>query len=362
MKLHIFNPGHEIALAEHRKYVTLPHAARQLQHDLSFLPTLWADNGDLVLVESKAHQDIPSYLKKYAAKVSLIDDEDLPYLDLENTEIMPWGWNLALQNRLLERSRGRLSPLLPSQTQLEAYRTLCSRGWCATHLLPHLVANLADAVGIAHAFSSDVALFAHLKATDNGPFRQYVLKAPWSSSGRGLRYVDMQREGITPHLQGWVANVIAKQGYIMAEPYYNKVFDFGMEFHAHKNGSVDYLGLSVFHTVNGAYAGNLLANESDKQELVSRYASSSVLKTLCDAVKHFMPAQLQGIYAGPFGIDMMIVGEGKIHPCVELNLRRTMGHVALSLSAKQHSRRSMQIAYKNGRYSLHINPLSHQSV
>jgi len=56
MKLHIFNPGHEIALAEHRKYVTLPHAARQLQHDLSFLPALWADNGDLVLVESKAYQ------------------------------------------------------------------------------------------------------------------------------------------------------------------------------------------------------------------------------------------------------------------------------------------------------------------
>ena len=362
MKLHIFNPGHEIALAEHRKYVTLPHAARQLQHDLSFLPALWADDGDFVLVESKAHQDIPSYLKKYAAKVSLIDDEDLPYLDLDNTEIMPWGWNLALQNRLLERSRGRLSRLLPSQTQLEAYRTLCSRGWCATYLLPHLVTSLADAVGIAHAFSSDSALFAHLKVTDNGPFRQYVLKAPWSSSGRGLRYVDMQREGITPHLQGWVANVIAKQGYIMAEPYYNKVFDFGMEFHAHKNGSVDYLGLSVFHTVNGAYAGNLLANEAEKQELVSRYASSSVLKTLCDAVKHFMPAQLQGIYAGPFGIDMMIVGEGKIHPCVELNLRRTMGHVALSLSAKQHPRRSMQITYKNGRYSLHINPLSQQSV
>jgi hypothetical protein len=41
-------------------------------------------------------------------------------------------------------------------------------------------------------------------------------------------------------------------------------------------------------------------------------------------------------YQGPFGVDMMIVGkEDKdgflLHPCVEINLRRTMGHVALSI-------------------------------
>ena len=51
MKVYLFNPGHDIALAAHHKYVTLPHAARQLQADLAYLPVLWATDGDFVLVE-----------------------------------------------------------------------------------------------------------------------------------------------------------------------------------------------------------------------------------------------------------------------------------------------------------------------
>ena len=41
---------------------------------------------------------------------------------------------------------------------------------------------------------------------------------------------------------------------------------------------------------------------------------------------------LCGVYAGPLGIDMMVVrheGSLLVHPCVEMNLRATMGHVAL---------------------------------
>ena len=40
----------------------------------------------------------------------------------------------------------------------------------------------------------------------------------------------------------------------------------------------------------------------------------------------------------PLGIDMMLIRMGgavRLHPCVELNLRRTMGHVALFCSQKR---------------------------
>ena len=48
--------------------------------------------------------------------------------------------------------------------------------------------------------------------------------------------------------------------------------------------------------------------------------------------------RLKGKYKGPLGVDMMIVkdylaGGYFLHPCVEVNLRRTMGHVALSISS-----------------------------
>ena len=49
--IHIFNPEHDIALGAHVEQFTAPHAARQLRHDLGFLPMIWAEEGDKVIVE-----------------------------------------------------------------------------------------------------------------------------------------------------------------------------------------------------------------------------------------------------------------------------------------------------------------------
>ena len=47
--------------------------------------------------------------------------------------------------------------------------------------------------------------------------------------------------------------------------------------------------------------------------------------------------ELGNSYRGPLGVDMMVVSVDNklmVHPCVELNLRRTMGHVALALTRR----------------------------
>ena len=152
----------------------------------------------------------------------------------------------------------------------------------------------------------------------------------------------------------WVTNILKSQGSIMAEPYYNKVKDFGMEFMADENGSIHYLGLSLFHTVNGAYEGNVLATESVKQEMISRYVPACML----DSVKHKITEHLRlDGYVGPFGIDMMVTKEG-FHPCVEINLRRTMGHVALAISPTDDDIRGvMRVIYDGNHYKLKINKL-----
>ena len=51
MNLHIFNPEHDIALASNLSNFTAPHAGRQLRHDLGFLPEVWAEEGDCILVD-----------------------------------------------------------------------------------------------------------------------------------------------------------------------------------------------------------------------------------------------------------------------------------------------------------------------
>lgn len=84
---------------------------------------------------------------------------------------------------------------------------------------------------------------------------------------------------------------------------------------------------------------------------------------------------IRNLYQGPFGIDMMLYRpkevnetEGasdtpqplKLNACVELNLRRTMGHVALVLRAlgNKYERRLMRIEYDGNRYHLRVNRIS----
>ena len=179
------------------------------------------------------------------------------------------------------------------------------------------------------------------------------MKAPWSSSGRGLRFLSSDR---TPFAcqAGWFRNVVASQGSVMVEPFYHKVRDFGMEFEATDDG-IRYLGLSLFHTANGAYTGNILATEQIKREMMQRYVSLSLLDDIRDVVISTLNL---GAYRGPFGIDMMVVNGGLLHPCVEINLRRTMGHVALAISPQNDDIvKVMRVIYEKDIYKLRIQRL-----
>ena len=119
---------------------------------------------------------------------------------------------------------------------------------------------------------------------------------------------------------------------------YEKVMDFAMEFTATESG-IRYEGLSLFATNNGAYTGNILATENVKREMISRYYPVCLLDIVREKIIAFLDL---ADYRGPFGIDMMFVraeGASKtsqllLHPCVEINLRRTMGHVALAMTKR----------------------------
>lgn len=52
MKLLVFNPEHDLALAANLSNFTAPHAGRQLRADLGFVPAIWAAADDFVLVEN----------------------------------------------------------------------------------------------------------------------------------------------------------------------------------------------------------------------------------------------------------------------------------------------------------------------
>ena len=352
MKLHVFNPEHDIALASNLANFTAPHAGRQLRADWGYLPALWADECDIVLVDhvesaEKAFRKVSHRLRQTCCR-------DLPIVDGRFTTskgvasygpvdaVLPWGWNLALRATL--KRYGIHESLLPSEQLIAHIRQLSHRR-TAAHLLSQL--QMEGTMGEAYECTTAAEVETLLDC-----YGQVVMKAPWSSSGRGLRFLSSER---TPFQMqaGWFRNLVTQQGSVMVEPYYSKVKDFAMEFSADDAG-IHYLGLSLFHTVNGAYVGNILATESAKQEMISHYIPVDLL----DKIKQHIVSSINlGPYRGPFGIDMMIVG-GKVHPCVEINLRRTMGHVALAISPTDDDvKRVMCIDYDGTNYKLKINKL-----
>ena len=117
----------------------------------------------------------------------------------------------------------------------------------------------------------------------------------------------------------------------MAEPIYNKVCDFAMEFCADEEGRVAFAGYSFFETdAFGNYKANLLVSDAEIERRLGAYVSLGTLHGVRSRLLTVLPDWLGGHYAGYLGVDMMICHEGdyRIHPCVEINLRMNMGVLA----------------------------------
>ena len=81
MKLHIFNPEHDIALAYNSILFTPPHAGRELRSDLGFIPALWADDGDFVLVDDvEAALERVRHIRSLAHDVVFVSKNHIPEL------------------------------------------------------------------------------------------------------------------------------------------------------------------------------------------------------------------------------------------------------------------------------------------
>ena len=389
MTLHIFNPEHDIALASGLENFTAPHAGRQLHHDLGFLPAFWAKAGDTVMVDDAEQAETALKPLAVAArrvlrivvngtdKMEFVTASDVKAVtnsafDDQRTfdDVEPWGWDPALRSRL--RRLGIADSLLPDDGQLQQVRQLSHRRTSA-RLLGMLLADstlrphfpTGEGWGIIGEVPAECATIDEVE-TALARYGRAVLKAPWSSSGRGLRFigtgVSLQSDKV---LHGWLRGLLSRQGSVMAEPYYNKVKDFGMEFEAGADGRVAYCGLSLFHTANGAYTGNIVATEQAKREMISRYLPLELLDAVKERICQHLTAVLQGRYRGPLGVDMMVCANPAspdngflLHPCVEINLRRTMGHVALALTpADDDLMGVMRINYSSGIYRMTLTSL-----
>ena len=258
MQIHFFNPDHDIALTLNQRRFASPHVGRQMRSDLGYIPALWAEDGDVVVVEDI---DAAELLYKRHKLTSRARVEFVTTEQLENTvsgdgyHFAPWGWNKSIRSTFLDAKIPKT--MLPSEQQLDSIRMLSNRA-LAVKLLSSMK-GMQGVIGISAVCNSSEEVEEALKL-----HRDIVVKAPWSSSGRGVRYISID-DGPNENVQKWINNTLEKQGSIIVEKKCRKIQDFAMEFQAKADGKVVYDGLSLFTTKNGAYTGNILLPEDEKE-------------------------------------------------------------------------------------------------
>lgn len=321
--LYLFNPEHDLALASGETNYMAPASARRMASELALLPMWYAEEGSAVLAPSAYNLD---YVKKIqellGLSVDLITDPELAIE--QDLDIRPWGWDVALRKRL--SVLGVDEVLLPSMGQLNDLREYSHRSK-AVALLPELQLNECFC-GESYYLKTPEEWKRFVEGR-----KECLLKAPLSGSGKGLNWC----KGIfTPFISGWCTRVAASQGGVIAEPIYNKVEDFAMEFYSDGAGELTFVGYSLFHTgKSGMYEGNcLLSNEAIRKQL-AQYIPLEALMDLENCLKYRLSALVGTVYKGYLGVDMMICRFPenekpvfRIHPCVEINLRMNMGVIA----------------------------------
>lgn len=346
--LRVFCPENDIALGAVTANFTPPRNAMLLQRHGAHIMSWIADDGDSVLVESPCRS-----WNEYVNGILQIDIQLAEASPAGISAVKPWGWSEYLVKRLA--ARGVARELMPNSVQLARIRQLSHRR-SSIIINNQLASSGFDIPNYPVEFSSIAAFKQYLSDE-----RAYVIKSPWSSSGRGVFF---SSHASSTKLLTVAAGIIKHQGSVIVEKMLPKTADFAMLFDI-KNGTANYVGLSLFDTSGGSnYSGNTVASQELLYRHISSFVGSENLDRLKTALSGILSRLIGDSYSGICGIDMMVSkdNDGKfiIVPCVELNLRYTMGYVAYKLGERvlaPGKTAFMEISYinKTGKTVMHEN-------
>lgn len=277
MQLCIFNPEHDLCLANGRAHYVPPRSAIDFaRRGASLMQVLYPDSRCL----------------------SVYDIIQSSTLSDQFDRIVPWGWNLTLKYELLKQ--GVPATLMPSDEVLARWRMLQHR----TTILPLQPQSRAATT------AEEVRLMI-------SQYRSVVMKAPWSGAGRGLRWVT---DRLGEQDVSWLNKVVREQRCVIVEPRREVAVDFALEYIIDKQG-LHFLGYSLFESAHGVYQGNRLLPDD---VICRRVGITSVER---QGLEDWLCAHVSPFYQGPLGVDFILDTQGRQY-LSEMNLRHTMGWVA----------------------------------
>lgn len=339
--VYCFNPTCELAVANGSFSYMPPSNLLGMEHDLELLPYIYAGQDDIVVTQQKPSAAFQEFLTKAGFKLpgfsSLTELDLLPGKEFQ--EIRPWGWSPAVHHQF-KNLKEHCSPefinspvfswtshsraLFERESSLKLLHTILSAdhpGWMISrHMTGKKISDIQE-----------IELW--LKTS-----RSLVLKAPISSSGRGVQI--LRNTELNKSNREWISGILNQQKYLIAEPLLHKKLDFSFQFFIRSATDIEFLGISFFETnTNGQYIGTYInADISQIFAGIEAGLFDSIIQTtsatITDALKQ---SDYSRFYRGYLGIDAMLFEDQeqiKIQPCIEVNCRMNMGILTLFLEKR----------------------------
>lgn len=343
-RVFLFNPENDIALGTGLERITPPRQAALL-HKAGAMLSFWlGESGDFVVVGEEELAGAERWMEEVAEILGVDGPRPVASLrGMDDVGLTPWGWSrdavcqfekLGAVSGILEEKRGGMDVRRDLSHRKSALRFL--------EIWETEVGKLPFTLPVQAFCPDDVKSFVEASG-------RCMVKSPWSSSGRGVFPVDASTlEASLSRIEG----LMKRQGSVMLEPLLPKLQDFAMLFN-YNGGESRFEGYSMFfNSTDTNYGGNYIGSDDMILARLEEWVSRREVETVREKVEEILPCVLGGGYEGPLGIDMMVCGDEAetpwIAPCVEINLRYTMGFVARGVWRKLGREGRMSISPAGG--------------
>ncbi|MDY3090931.1 MAG: hypothetical protein SOW66_07460 [Porphyromonas sp.] len=329
-RLWVFNPGHEEALQHRDKASYTPsRLVRRMMHELPLLLRPLCQAEDYIYAPSL---DGLSALVLDSEGRVVEDYSRLPELALSLWALDPHTL------RRIERWANTQGIRLKLPNISEAYYQLSDRSSASDFLLylTNHCPSLLPSMDLIPQWlpKEDKVRQSYTESLSASGYTRLALKHPYSSSGRGVELLRLP-------LNETDSTRLERYERISLEPGLDKLQDYALLYYMDAKG-ISTIGYSKFLTAPNretTYAGNILAPQTEiAEELSLVLGSREALEQLHRLQSAFLWQELGGQYQGYIGIDVMSYrdndGALQLHPCIEINVRCTMGVLALYLSEK----------------------------
>lgn len=327
--VHLFNPANDEALGSNNRWHTPSRHALQYQHDCELLPIWWANDGDFIIAPHHSDEEIKAVADEAQVNVRR-------YPQGAYAEPTPWGWSRDAKRQFEEA--GVPATCLPTDDDIQQIRTLSHR-----QLAVDVNNDLYNHTGISAPNRPRIYSATSQMEIHGGD--DCLLKRPWSCSGRGIFPTSTLTDAELLRLAG---GIIKRQGSVVVEDALPKALDMSALFYT-DGTEIIHQGWSLFQTMpDGRYIGSLVAPQA---EIANRLHEAAIFygnhkadfTRLSDEFMEILHRHIPPMYKGWIGVDMLAyysIGKEsqlQLAPCIEINMRMTMGVVATLLANKPQS-------------------------